>query len=68
MNDLKDRILRNLYTTVTGLVTGIVTGVAMTVSTGAVTKETLIVGASIGLLGALLKDPERIKRVLGKGN
>lgn len=63
MNALFERIAKNLYTTVTGLVAGAATGAVVTFQSGAVTKEALIAGAAVGFVGALLKDPQWLSKL-----
>ena len=61
-----NRIFKNLFTTISGLAVGAGTGAIMSVQAGAVTKEALIAGATFGLIGAFLKDPQWAKRMMGQ--
>lgn len=62
MNKLSERVFKNLYTTIGGMVVGAATGVWMSAQSGQVTKEALITAAAIGAVGALAKNPKWIKR------
>lgn len=58
-----ERIFKNVYTTAGGLVVGAITGAGMAIQDGQITKEAVIAGAIIGAVGAILKDPEWVKRI-----
>lgn len=59
---MAERVGKNLYTTVGGIVAGGLAGAALTVQSGQLTQEAIIAGAAIGAAGALLKDPRFVRR------
>jgi hypothetical protein len=60
------RIMNNLVTTVGGLIAGAATGAAYAAYNGEWSKEALIAGAAVGLVGAVVKDPEWVKKLMNQ--